>query len=81
MTDRIPKSEWETPEMWRKQIERQLYEIGTLARGQVPTVSARLADLVEQIDEVRKELEALTERVDAMKTWILANVKKNGGDK
>lgn len=81
MTERIPKSEWETPEMWRKYVERQLYELGTLVRGQVQTFSERIADLVEMVQAVSKEQEALRERQDKMADFIRSHVKehKNGG--
>ena len=72
--------EFDPETLWRKHIDRQLYELGALVRGQVPTVSARIADCVEQIDELRKELQVVRERLDKASEYIKANVpKKNGG--
>ena len=68
--------DFDPEQLWRKHIDRQLYELGALVRGQVPTVSARLAQVVEQVDELRKELAAVKERQDKIATYVLANVVK-----
>lgn len=73
--------DWKTDAVRFQQIERQLYELGALVRGQVPQVSARIADVVEQVDELRKELADLAEKQKAMREYVLKHVKehKNGG--
>ena len=66
--------------MWRQQIERRLYELGALVKGQIPIQADRLADVVEQIDELRKELKTVEERLTKCAEYIRDNVpKKNGG--
>jgi len=74
--------DFDPEQLWRKHIDRQLYELGALVRGQVPTVSARIADVVEQVDELRKELEKTNAKLTKVADYVRANVpKKNGGDK
>ena len=72
-------AEWESPEMWRKYVERTLYELGTLVRGQIPVQAERIADVVEQLNEIRQELAALTTRVDKASEFMKAHVKKENG--
>lgn len=73
--------DWKTDAVRFAQIERQLYELGSLVRGQVPTVSARIADCLEQVSELRKELVAIQERQTKMADYVRSHVKehKNGG--
>jgi len=71
--------DFDPEQLWRKHIDRQLYELGALVRGQVPTVSARIADVVEQVDELRKELEKTNAKLTKVADYVRANVKKNGG--
>ena len=73
-------AEWDSKQLWCKHVERQLYELGALVRGQVPTVSARIADCLEQIDELRKELTAVHERMDKCADWIRTNIPKKSGE-
>lgn len=74
-----PRIHWETPEMWRKYVERQLYELGTLVKGQIPVQADRVADLVEQIDAVRKDLNSLTERHEKMAAWLRTHLPPKNG--
>ena len=72
--------DFDPEQLWRKHLERQLYELGALVRGQVPTVSARIFQVVEQVDELRKELEKATAKLDKVADYVRTNVtKKNGG--
>ena len=59
-----PKSDWEAPKLWRQQIERRLHELGSMAKGNPLVVADRMSDLIEQIDELRKEVARLSERLD-----------------
>lgn len=47
----------------------------------MPQVSSRIADVVEQIDELRKELADLSEKHKAMREYVIQHLKehKNGG--
>jgi len=74
--------DFDPEQLWRKHIDRQLYELGALVRGQVPTVSERIFQVVEQVDELRKELEKTNAKLTKVADYVRANVpKKNGGDK
>ena len=79
LTQEIPAKHWETDAMRWKWTERQLYELGALARGMVQTHSERVADLVEQIDELRKELKAVHDKLDKVAEFVKAHVKKENG--
>ena len=73
--------DFDPEQLWRKHIDRQLYELGALVRGQVPTVSERIFQVVEQVDELRKELEKTNAKLTKVADYVRANVKKNGGEK
>lgn len=49
-------TEWDANQRWRQQIERRLNEIGSMVKGNQKFQADRLADVIEQIDELRKEL-------------------------
>lgn len=74
-----PKMHWDSPELWRKYVERQMYELGTLVKGQIPIQADRIADLVEMIHELQKEVTAVHEKLDKVADYVKANLKKNGG--
>ena len=68
------------PELWSRQIERRLYELGALIKGNLPIQAERIADVVEQINDLRNELKAVTERQEKMARWLKQNCSKcNGG--
>ena len=76
--DTHPKAEWETMPMWRQHIERRLYELGCLVKGQIPVQADRIADVLEQIADLRIRLDTIQERVDKMSAWAKSHDKKNG---
>lgn len=71
--------EFDTKQLWCQQIERRLYELGALVKGGVQVQADRISDVVEQVDELRKELKAVHEKQEKMATWIKANVPKKNG--
>ena len=71
--------DWNSYELWRKQIERRLYELGALAKGAIPIQADRISDVVEQVDALRKEVETLSERMDKMAEWAKSHVRKENG--
>ena len=73
-------SDWDGYQMWRQQVERRLFELGALVKGNLPIQADRVADCVEQIDEVRKDVKALQERMDKMALWLKAHVPKKNGE-
>lgn len=72
--------EWDTSQQWRRQVERRLSEVVALARGRVHGEADRIADLIEQIDELRREIAKhdeladrllrVEERQDKMAKWL-----------
>ena len=68
-------NDWDNERLHLKQIERRLGELGSIVKGQQSFHADRLSDLVEQIEELRKELSRVAERQDKMAEWIKANVK------
>ena len=77
--------QWQTVEMWRKQIERRVFELSALVKGNAPTQSDRILEIVEQIEQVRKELkeelEKITTRQDKMAAWLKDKCSKCNGEK
>ena len=71
--------DWNSYELWRKQIERRLYELGALAKGAIPIQADRITDVVEQIDELRQELKSVQLRMDKMSEWAKEHTKKENG--
>jgi len=68
------------PELWSRQIERRLYELGALIKGNLPVQAERIADVVEQINDLRNELKSVAERQEKMARWLKQNCSKcNGG--
>jgi hypothetical protein len=74
-------ADWDSYQQWRTQIERRLFELGALIKGNLPIQADRVADCVEQIEELRVELRAVHERQDKMAEYILKKFKENGGPK
>jgi|TARA_R110000765_G_scaffold391309_1_gene484117 ubiquinone biosynthesis protein UbiJ len=66
----------ELDSMRNQQIERRLNQLGSMVKGNQDFQADRIADVIEQIDEVRNEVKELTERFDVMAKWIKANLKK-----
>ena len=66
----------ELDSMRNQQIERRLNQLGSMVNGNQDFQADRIADVIEQIDEVRNEVKELTERFDVMAKWIKANLKK-----
>ena len=63
------------------QIERRLNEVGSMVRGNQAFQADRIADVIEQIDEVRKELRAVAARVDRMAKFLTKLASKDNGQK
>ena len=60
----------ETNRRWRQQIERRLNELGSQTKGNQSFQADRIVDVVEQIDELRQELRAVSERLAKMAAWL-----------
>ena len=66
-----------TPDQRRwQQIERRLNQVGSMVKGNQNFQADRIADVIEQIDELRQELKRMSERQDAMAEWLKQNVPK-----
>ena len=82
--------EWDTNKAWRRQVERRLYELTSLVKGNMPAQADRIADIVEQVDELRQELKRqdefqrqVSDKLDKVAEYVKANVPKkssNGGE-
>lgn len=75
---------WSERPHWAKILERRVHEALALAKGIGPAHADRIADVCEQIDELRQEVAQLREQVeqlqDAMDKAREAYRKlKNGG--
>jgi hypothetical protein len=79
LTEQVPQMHWETPEMRWKWVERTMYELGCLVKGQIPIQAERVAALVEEIDALRKELTATREKLDKVAEYVKSHLKPNGG--
>ena len=64
--------DWDSIELWRRHIERRLNEIGSSVKGNQDFQADRIADLLEQLEEIRT-------RQDKMAAWIKAKFS-NGGE-
>ena len=83
--------DWDTQQRWRAQVERQLNKVSSLVRGNQAASADRIADVIEQIDELRQqvakidemeaELKAVKARLDKMAKWIQDNVPAKGTGK
>jgi len=67
---------WDISHNWLKTIERRLNELGSMVRGNQSFQSDRILDVVEQIDELRKQVDEIACKQDKMATWIKANVPR-----
>ena len=61
--------EWNTQERWRKQVERKLNKLGSMVHGNQDFQADRIADVVEQIAELRSELKDVSERLHKLSVW------------
>ena len=68
--------DWQTKELWRKQVERRLYEIGSLVKGGVLIQADRISDVLELIDELRAELKRVSERQDKIAEYLKSQMKE-----
>lgn len=72
--------DWKSPEIRLKQAERRLYELTREVKGMQPAQADRLADVVEQIQEVRQELQRVSEKQDKMAEWIKKHMPRNSNE-
>ncbi len=73
--------ERESQRWWREQIERRLNQIGSQVQGNQSFQADRIVDLVEQIEELRKDLAAVKERQDKIAEYVRANMPKRDNEK
>ena len=69
--------EWDSNKAWRRQMERRVYEVASLVKGNQSAQADRIADVVEQIDEVRGELQRVSEKLDKVAEYVKTNVRPN----
>ena len=68
--------EWDSNAIWKRQIERTLNRLGSMVTGNQKFQADRIADVIEQIDELRQELKRVADRQDKIAEFIRANVGK-----
>ena len=68
--------EWDSNAAWKRQIERTLNRLGSMVTGNQKFQADRIADVIEQIDELRQELKRVADRQDKIAEFIRANVGK-----
>ena len=68
---------WDSTRRWREILERRLNQIGFRRLMATRTAQAdRISDVVELIEQLRTEFEAVRDKQEAMATWIKANVPR-----
>jgi len=60
-----------------EQIERRLNELGSLVKGNQSFQADRISDVIEQIDELRGEVQGLSERVERMAQFLNKRKEKS----
>jgi hypothetical protein len=68
--------DFDTKSLWCQQIERRLFTLSAMVQGNLPAQADRIADVVEQIDELRKEIKTLRDRIDKASEYVKANIPK-----
>ena len=72
--------EWDSNAAWKRQIERTLNRLGSMVTGNQKFQADRIADVIEQIDELRQELKRVADRQDKIAEFIRANIPKSRGE-
>ena len=72
--------EWDSNAAWKRQIERTLNRLGSMVTGNQKFHADRIADVIEQIDELRQELKRVADRQDKIAEFIRANIPKSCGE-
>ena len=73
--------ERESQRWWREQIERRLNQVGSSVKGNQDFQADRIIDVIEQIEELRRDLTAVKERQDKIATYVRENVSKRQTEK
>jgi hypothetical protein len=74
VTDDSWRQDWQCRQRWRQQVERRLNEAMALAKGIGPAHADRISDVIEMVEELRRDLDAEKEKREAMGKWIKENV-------
>jgi len=61
---------------WREILERRLNQIGSQIEGSQKFAADRLCDVIEMIETLRKEFEAVRDRQEKIADYVKANVPK-----
>jgi ubiquinone biosynthesis protein UbiJ len=72
--------DWDSNATWKRQIERTLNRLGSMVTGNQKFQADRIADVIEQIDELRQELKRVADRQDKIAEFIRANIPKSCGE-
>jgi len=66
--------DWDSNATWKRQIERTLNRLGSMVTGNQKFQADRIADVIEQIDELRQELKRVADRQDKIAEFVRQNV-------
>lgn len=69
-------SDWDIQRHWREILERRLNQIGSQIEGSQKFSASRLSDVIEMIEALRKEFEAVRDRQEKIATYVKANIPK-----
>ena len=74
--------DWDTQSRWRKYIEIKLNRLASEVGGNAGCQAERVTAIMDEIDGLRKDLTALSERVERMAEFLteLKKERKDGGD-
>ena len=72
--------DWDSNAAWKRQIERTLNRLGSMVTGNQKFQADRIADVIEQIDELRQELKRVADRQDKIAEFIRANIPNSRGE-
>ena len=66
--------DWDSNATWKRQIERTLNRLGSMVTGNQKFQADRIADVIEQVDELRQELKRVADRQDKIAEFVRQNV-------
>jgi hypothetical protein len=66
----MPTLTEQTMDRRNSQIERRLNELGSMVKGNQSFQADRIADVIEQIDELRQRVQAQEQRVERIAKYL-----------
>lgn len=63
--------EWDMNKRHREAMLKRFVELSSQVEGIRTTVAKQVADVVEMLDDLSKQVQTLTERHEKMRAWLL----------